>query len=369
MKKVLIIFVTFIFSIGIQAQVKTERFTVDKSNGEWYVENVDRVGDAKFTEFLGRRALLLKNNTQVIGSGIEFTDGTIEFDVAPTEQGHFTAVIFRRESFQNHENIYFRAHRSGLYNAMQYAPRINGSSTWQLYPEFNSAIDLPRNQWTHIRVEVQGTQMQIYVNNAESPALIVPRLRHDSAKGTVGFWARVNDRPEKWASAISNISIRPKATSSKLDQALRVPLPVETLASWEVSGTIKNAQGAVTTLPQLKEWRKVEAEESGLVNLNRAFGFLRGRQTAFARTNIKSTEGKTVLLELGYSDDVTIFLNGELLYSGFNGFESRHPEYMGFVKPGFENIFLKLRPGNNELILSLSDDQRFGWGFIARLKE
>ncbi len=75
------------------------------------------------------------------------------------------------------------------------------------------------------------------------------------------------------------------------------------------------------------------------------------------------------MLELGYSDDVTVFLNGELVYTGVNGFESRHPEYMGFVKPDFEKVALKLRPGDNEIVLAVTDDQRFGWGFVARMKK
>ena len=38
-----------------------------------------------------------------------------------------------------HENIYLRPRSSGEFMAVQYAPRMNGSSTWQLYPEFTAA--------------------------------------------------------------------------------------------------------------------------------------------------------------------------------------------------------------------------------------
>jgi hypothetical protein len=41
---------------------------------------------------------------------------------------------------------------------------------------------------------------------------------------------------------------------------------------------------------------------------------------------------------------------------------------MGFVKPEFENVSLKLRAGDNDLTLAVTDDQRFGWGFAARLR-
>ena len=350
------------------AQEKAGRFDVEGSGGEWYAETAERAGDARVAEFLGRKALWLRNSTHVISPGAEFVDGTIEFDAAPMDRGNFIGILFRRGSFTNQENVYLRVHRSGLYNAVQYAPRVNGSSTWQLYPEFNAAADLPRNQWTHVRVEVRGTRLELYVNNNPQPTIVVPRLRGLPQRGAVAFWARVNEQPAVWAAALSNISIRP-AQAAQTEAAPRPAPPAGTLTSWEVSGPVQTEKGAVTGLPQLKEWRAAEVEESGLVNLNRALGNVRGRWTAFARTNVKAAQARAALLELGYSDDVTVFLNGEPVYSGVNGFESRHPEYMGFVKPEYENVTLKLRPGDNEIVLAVTDDQRFGWGFVARLRD
>ena len=352
---------------SINAQERTRVF-VEGSNEGWFLENADRAGDARVAEFMGRPSLWVRNSTHVIRSGTDFADGTIEFDVAPMDKGHFIGVLFRRATATNQENIYLRAHRSGLYNALQYAARINGSSTWQLYPEFNTVIDLPRNSWTHVRVDVKGPKLEVYVNNNSKPALVVPRLRGIHDKGTVAFWGRVNDAPAIWAAAISNISIRPASSVETHSAGVPSP-PAGTLASWEVAGPLQNNQGRIATPPQLKDWRAVVVEESGLVNLNRALGPVRGRWTGFARTIVKASEARTVMLELGYSDDVTVFLNGELTYLGVNGFESRHPEYMGFVKPDYENVALKLRPGDNEIVLAVTDDQRFGWGFIARLKE
>ncbi|MFN2510901.1 MAG: hypothetical protein ABR568_05585 [Pyrinomonadaceae bacterium] len=355
-------------SFSSNAQEVSSRASVNGSNGEWLVEGANRAGDARVAEFLGRQALWVRNSTHIIRSGIDFTDGTIEFDVAPMDKGHFIGLLFRRATPTNQENIYLRAHRSGLYNALQYAARINGSSTWQLYPEFNASIDLPRNQWTHVRVEIKGTRLEVYVNNSSTPALVVPRLRGIPIKGSVAFWGRVNDAPSIWAAAISNISIRPANPVGTPNVNPPSP-PAGTLASWEVAGPVQSEKRAITTLPQIKDWREVAVEESGLVNLNRALGPVRGRWTGLARTIVKASESRTVLLELGYSDDVTVFFNGELVYAGVNGFESRHPEYMGFVKAEYESVALKLRRGDNEIVLAVTDDQRFGWGFIARLKE
>jgi hypothetical protein len=351
-----------------RAQEGAARVAVEGSGDQWHVETAERAGDARFAEFLGRQSLWLRNSTHVVRTGVEFADGTIEFDVAPMDGGNFVGVLFRRESLTNQENIYLRFHRSGLYNALQYAPRVQGSSTWQLYPEFNEVARWPRNSWTRVRVEVRGARLEVYLNDGPRPALVVPRLRGPARRGAVAFWGRVNEQPALWSAALSNISIRPAAAATDAPAARPAP-PAGTLTRWEVAGPAQTEKGAVLKLPPLKDWRAAEAEESGLVNLNRHAKAARGRWTVFARTTIKSAEARTALLELGYSDDVTVFLNGEPVYFGVNGFESRHPEYMGFVKPEFENVLLKLRAGDNEITLAVTDDQRFGWGFIARLKD
>jgi hypothetical protein len=364
----LILVFSGLFALSANAQQKTGLVAIEGSAGQWYAEGAERAGDARIAEFLGRQSLWLRNSTQIMRAGIEFIDGTIEFDVAPMDKGNFVGIIFRRVNFGNHENIYLRLHRSGLYNAVQYAPRINGSPTWQLYPDFNAVAEFPRNQWTHVRVEVRATEMEMFVNNQAKPVLVVSRLRGTTEKGMVSFWGRVNLQPTEWAAAVSNISIRP-ANPVKMAAAVPPAPPEGTLISWEVAAPVQTEKGSVKSLPQIKEWRAAEAEESGLINLNRALKTNPGRWTAFARTTVKTNGARTALLELGYSDDVTVFLNGEVLYSGINGFESRHPEYMGFVKPEYENVVLKLRTGNNELVLAVTEDQKFGWGFIARLKE
>ena len=364
-----VVFISLALSLSVAAQERVDRVTIEGSNGQWYVEGGnERAGDARLADFLGRPSLWLKNSTQVMRSDVEFVDGTIEFDLAPMQQGNFVGIIFRRVSFGNHENIYLRLHRSGLYNAVQYAPRMNFSPTWQLYPEFNAVAEFPRNAWTHVRVEVRGPQMGIYVNKQDKPVLAVDRLRGTTDKGSISFWARVNDNAAEWAAALSNISIRPSSTT-KRESVSRAASPDGTLRSWELGAPLKAEIKTITKVPEVKEWKAVEAEESGLININRAFRRSPTRATVFARTTVNATQARLSLLELGYSDDVTVFLNGEPVYSGVNGFESRHPEYMGFVKAEYERIFLKLRPGNNELILAITDDQRFGWGFIARLKE
>lgn len=364
LKPVLTALIVVLCQIAVIAQTKA----VPGAEDEWEIENPDRVSDARIETFLGRRALMLRNNTHVIRKSVELIDGTIEFDVAPTDQGHFTAVLFRRDSGQNHENVYMRAHKSGNFDAIQYAPHIKGSATWQIYPEFNTLAELPRNKWTHIKIEIRGTEMKLFVNGSAEPALIVPRLRCDTSKGAVAFWARVNAQPETWAAAISNVSIRPAAPINQAGTSIAAP-PRGVLTDWEYSSPLKAHPGPVLSIPKMTEWRALTVEESGLVNMTRAIGRQSERSTAFVRTSIMAESQKTVALDLGFSDEVTVFLNGKPVYSGINAWESRYPGFLAPVKLGDQRIYLDLKTGRNELVLAVSDDQRFGWGLVAAIED
>jgi hypothetical protein len=338
-----------------QSTPSTERLS------DWQVDP-GRESDIKVDSFLGRQALWLKNNTHARRSGLILTDGTIELDVAPMDSGDFIGITFRRASQTNHENIYIRPSRSGEFMAIQYAPRTNGSSTWQLYREFTAPTRWPRNQWTHVRVKIHGSMLEVFVGATTKPTLTVPRLRHASRSGEVGFWARVNNRPGEWAAVLSNISIRPQATS--LPWIEPAPAGPGLVTSWEVAGPVPAVSRAVDSVPADLKWIAVTSEESGLVNLNRLFPAepQQGRFTAFLRTTLTTPAARRLPAGIGYSDDVTVFVNGEPVYSGVNGWESRAPGFASFVDPRFERVWLPLRAGANEIVLAVTDDQLFGWG-------
>ena len=353
-------------AIGLSGQEPSARVPAAESGG-WLVEGAGRAGDVKVDTFLGREAVWLRAGTQAIKADARLVDGTIEFDVAPMDRGDFVAVVFRRASLTNHENVYLRPRSSGEFMAIQYAPRMNGSSTWQLYPEFTASTEWPRNRWTHVRIEIAGPLMQIFVGGAAQPTLSVPRLRHVAGGNEIAFWARVNDQPTEWAAAISNLQIRPRAPQNRPSGSVRAKAGF--LAEWEIAGPVRAAVPTIDTIPTGLEWRAATAEESGLVNVNALVRAQpqQGRSTIFARTTIDSAAARRRLAGVGYSDDVTVFLNGEPIYAGINGWNSRSPEFVSFVDAGFERVWLALRAGRNEVVVAVTDDQRFGWGFAMNV--
>ena len=255
--------------------------------------------------------------------------------------------------------------KSGQFDALQYAPRLNGSSTWQIYPEFNATAEYPREQWTRIRLEVRGSSLEVFVGDRKEPNLRVERLRGDVDKGAVVFWARVNNEPTAWAAAVSNVHITRGETRSTRPAVVGAS-PPSTVTDWQLASEAHDTKGAVFKLPPLSGWKAVKVEESGLVNVNRHIRRTRGRRTAYLRTTLRADASETRLLHLGYSDDVTVFLNGKPLYAGINGWESRYPGFLGLLHIDSDTVALPLERGENELIFALSDDQRFGWGLAAR---
>ena len=132
-------------------------------------------------------------------------------------------------------------------------------------------------------------------------------------------------------------------------------------------------------------WQDVEAEPPGFVVLYRyreaphprvtfQGDFSKrlepqpGMKVLYARTTIESERDEVRKLEIGYSDDVSVFLNGRILYRGRSAQGFRDPGFLGIVNPENDAVYLPLKKGANELVLAVSE-LGGGWGFICRLAD
>ncbi len=325
---------------------------------------------AKIDDHLGRRALFLRAQTPpAFASGIEFVDGTIEFDLAAMPNGNFVGLIFRYENPLHHENIYFRLHRSGSFEAVQYAPRVNSAAgSWQLYREFMAPAALPVGTWVRVRADVSDKGMTLFVGDSTKPLIVVPRMRGTARSGRVGFWGRVNDRPDEWTAAISNVRVRsvPATPPAGIDT---VQLPEGTLTGWQIAGPYEAPDSTkAPPLPRTDEWSPIPIEEGGLLNISKRLAKpAGGRHVAFLRNTLRAREPEVAVLEVGYSDDAMIWLNGSLLFRGSNGFNSRYPGFLGLIGNAAEHVYLPLRQGENTLIVAVAE-RAFGWGLKARIR-
>jgi hypothetical protein len=166
------------------------------------------------------------------------------------------------------------------------------------------------------------------------------------------------------------------------------PMLPNTLTKWSVSPSYdalarKLEQPLSPAERDAISWQDVEAEPPGLVVLYRyrqaphpRVSFQAdfstrlqpqpGSQVLFARTYIDSERDQVKKLDLGYSDEVSVFLNDKILYRGRSAQGFRDPGFLGIMNPENDAVYLPLKKGRNELLLAVSE-LGGGWGFICRL--
>jgi len=333
-------------------------------------------------DYQGRKCLLLDGASATL-KDFEMRDGVIDVDVATPATRGFFGIQFRISGDgANAEWVYLRQHKSGLPDAMQYTPVLHTGLNWQLYngPGFTGAVDIPKNVWFHLRLEVIGAQAKLYVKDMDKPALVMNDLKSGAQKGQVALSVLTGE------TYFSNFEVR---TTPDVPWERHLPaMPPGTLSKWSISPAFDALARNVEQPPAPDEqisWQEVEAEPPGLVVLYRyreaphlmvtfAGDFSRrlepqpGTKLIYARTRIDSDRDQVKKLEIGYSDEVSVFLNGQILYRGRSAQNFRDPGFLGIVNPENDAVYLPLKKGDNELMLAVSE-LGGGWGFICRLAD
>lgn len=343
----------------------------------------DLQGEAKVAEYQGRKCLLLNGGAATL-KDFEMRDGVIDADVATTAKRGFFGFDVRIDAAgANYEEIYLRPHKSGLPDAIQYTPVLNTGRNWQIYngPGFTAAVEIPRETWIHLRLEVRGAQAKVYVKDMATPALVMDDLKSGVEKGQIALYVLTGD------TYYSNITVR---TTPDAPWQRHLPaMPPNTLTKWSISpaydGLTRDPERPLTPEEVRSiEWQDIEAEPPGFVVLYRyrlaphprvtfQGDFSKrlepqpGMKLLYARTTIESDRDQVKKLELGYSDEVSVFLNGKILWRGRSAQGFRDPGFLGIVNPENDAVYLPLKKGPNELLLALGE-LGGGWGFIARLE-
>ena len=353
--------------------------SVPPDSSRWLLE-----GEAKTAEYQGRKCLLLDGGGATL-KDCEMRDGVIDVDVATPASRGFFGIQFRIDKpGLNAEWVYLRQHKSGLPDAMQYTPVLNTGLNWQIYngPGFTGAVEIPRATWFHLRLEVVGAQAKLYVKDMDKPALVMSDLKSGVQKGQVALAVLTG------TTYFTNFEIR--STRDAPWERHLPPMPPGTLTEWNLSPSYdalaRNLERPLAASENNTiQWQDVEAEPPGLVVIYRyrqaphpmvsfATDFSKrldpqpGMRVIYARTNIDSDREQVKKLYIGYSDDVSVFLNGKILFRGRSAQNFRDPGFLGIVNPENDTVYLPLQKGRNELMLALSE-LGGGWGFICRLVE
>jgi hypothetical protein len=334
-------------------------------------------------EHLGRKSLYLTSGFAFLNN-VVFEDGVIEVDIAAPAQRSFVGIVFRFENTEDHEIVYFRPHKSGLEDAVQYTPSFNGAACWQLYSGkgFITAVDFPLKQWVHVRIEISGLGGRVYFNNAEKPVLVIEDLKRGYSRGSVGLWAGAN------GGHFSNFTYKIE-TPGERGERKPIPLAAGIVSKWQLSDVFDVEKRDPEALPPTAEmkamkWQTVAVESPGMLVIDRyrrSAGTVRffatpaerigkrdGRKVIFARATIYSDRAQIKKMSFGYSDEATVFLNANPVFTGKSAFRFRDPGFLGIMDVENDAVYLNLKKGRNEIVLGLAD-YFGGWGFICRIDD
>ena len=134
-----------------------------------------------------------------------FHDGVIEVDVAgkpaagaPGDARGFVGIAFHATAdAAKYECVYIRPTNGRADDQL----RRNHSTQYISIPEYEwyrlrketpgkyeSYVDLVPGEWTHLRIQVSGVSMRLYVNGAPQPVLLVNDLKLGDSTGTIALW-------------------------------------------------------------------------------------------------------------------------------------------------------------------------------------
>jgi hypothetical protein len=281
-----------------------------------------------------RPALRLENGLALL-SGLETANARIEVEIG-TEGPAYPGVAFRVADVANYELAYAVPHVSGQWDAVQYDPVFHGSNTWQVYhgPAYQGSAQVPVGRWFRLRVDVCGGRAAVSVDG--QPPLVVDRLAHTPAAGMIGLWTYL-------PAHFCNLHV------STCEELVSPPDPAALAPGGLVTDWFAAGYGVVACEPH------------GVLNVNRYLPTALG-EVRLARL-FELPAGGEVTLEFGFSDALTLELDGEAVWSGentFHGFADHAAR--GYAEPGLNAVRRSLAPGRHRLSAALKVSEGFGWG-------
>jgi hypothetical protein len=292
-------------------------------------------GQAETVTWQGRQALRLEAGLALIPHN-RMQDASLELLVG-VEGPAYPGVAFRVADILNYELAYAVPHVSGQWDALQYDPVFHGSNTWQVYhgPGYQQEAQIPTGGWFRLNVDWCGQRAAVSVDGG-SPLLVDP-VAHPISAGGLGLWTY---RPAYF----TDLNISPC-------DGIETPI-VE---------TPKTAEGVVENW-LVEDYGVAACEPNGVVNLNRYLPHSM-RKIRLVRS-FELLEETKVGFEFGFSDALTLELDGEALFEGenkFTGFADRASR--GYAELGVGSIQVRLGSGRHHLAADLESSEEFGWGF------
>lgn len=345
-------------------QVVAQPQAIPFASDRWDMTNADVVTE----EYQGKQSVLIKSGN-IFLTGDPILNGDIEFDINFSDQRGFPGIAFRMVDPDNYEDIYIRPHKSGKPDAIQYTPVFNGVSAWQLYhgPGYTDTLTLAPGTWHHIKLSIEGKTASFYFDNRPEPSLKVTDLKREPVSGQIcleSLLAPVHYAGFNYTKRDFTPELMKEPESGKNDEIVNTWFVSEAVGKdlffgkTMINDSIKNSL----------TWKKVISEPTGLVNLAQyaVMDMNNAKITAVARCEINSDMETVKLFTFGFSDEVRLYFNDRLMYTGADAYLSRDFQFSGVIGY-YDAVLLPLKKGKNEVWMVVTD-YFGGWGVQAKLE-
>ncbi|GGG28497.1 hypothetical protein GCM10011344_31570 [Dokdonia pacifica] len=311
----------------------------------------------------GKNTLVLNGRAEV--KNAFFSNGTITVDVLANQKRSFAGITFRKQD-DTFEEVYIRMHKSGEPDALQYTPVFNNESNWQLYPEYQTVAITKNEGWNTLKIHVMDNVAEIFVNGKSM--LIVDDLKTDHKAGSIGLFALFENRFANLKFSENKKVINAKKQDDKTIEGL--------ITEWQLSDPKPyNEVDDFDKLLNVAHKKNVKTESNGLlliskyvVKPSRGMYERNSEDYVIVETSIDSNSEIIKSFSFDYSDKIIVYLNGELLYIGNNGFRFKNIQYKGHLKMDTNRIPLKLKKGKN-LLQCIVVEKANGWGLMGRVTD
>jgi hypothetical protein len=303
---------------GLAKAQGAEPIVIAMTADHWQVKE-----NAEFLRQLGFfHGLMRLNSGDALLKGITFSNGTIEFDVNTIGRGA-PGIAFRQQDEGNFELLYMRPDPAcpAFRACIQYAPETHGVLLWDFYPQYENRAALRENGWNHIKMVISGRRMNVFVNDASSATLEVGRLEGDAMKGSLRL---------QGPATFANVAITPDAVDSLSPDPARDPQDADPgmVRNWRLSKFSVLPEGKDPVYNEMpgasQQWKALGTERNGLLNLSREYGLPvhePNRALAWLKTTITSDRKQIKKLDIGWTREVWVFVNGKLVYADKNIFD------------------------------------------------
>jgi hypothetical protein len=331
-------------------------------------------GAVEFGDSAGvARMTILSSQGNVVFRHGDFSDGTIEFDVIPTDPG-FSQFDFRWQDSTETECFYFRTTRGAghpyVMEGVQYAPIVRGNMWWDIMAHYQGNANFGQGASNHVKLVISGRRMLVYVNGVTAtsgrPTLDIGELEGNTTHGSIGFSGQA---------IISNLVLKPGKVEGLSPVAVTDPVANDPryLRHWQMTTPDSLAPGvdfSYGLMPgKAAVWQPIDAERRGLINLTRKWVVNRTHQVVWLKTVVHADVAGRYNMRLGFVDEVWMFINGRLFYADKN-FYGQPIAKTPRGRLSLENAMLELplQQGDNELLVAVGSNF-YGWGIVARFDD